>query len=58
MGSGADDYLIKPVDSFAVQTRLVAAERVTELHSKLALTQAELEQGQYRTARAVADRRR
>ena len=43
MGSGADDYLIKPVDSFAVQTRLVAAERVTELHSKLALTQAELE---------------
>lgn len=43
MGSGADDYLIKPVDSFAVQTRLVAAERVTELHSKLARTQAELE---------------
>ncbi len=43
MGSGADDYLIKPVDSFAVQTRLVAAERVTGLHSKLALTQAELE---------------
>ena len=43
MGAGADDYLIKPVDSFAVQTRLVAAERVTELHGKLALTQAELE---------------
>jgi diguanylate cyclase (GGDEF)-like protein len=43
MGSGADDYLIKPVDSFAVETRLVAAERVTELHGKLALTQAELE---------------
>ena len=43
MGSGADDYLTKPVDSFAVQTRLVAAERVTELHSKLALTQSDLE---------------
>lgn len=43
MGAGADDYLIKPVDSFAVQTRLVAAERVTGLHTKLAQTQAELE---------------
>ncbi len=43
MGSGADDYLIKPVDSFAVQTRLVAAERVTGLHTELAKTQAELE---------------
>ena len=29
MRAGADDYLIKPVDPFAVQTRLVAAERVT-----------------------------
>ena len=44
MSAGADDYLIKPVDSFAVQTRLVAAERVTALHRKLAPTQAELEQ--------------
>jgi two-component system cell cycle response regulator len=43
MSAGADDYLIKPVDSFAVQTRLVAAERVTELHGTLAQTQAELE---------------
>ena len=43
MGSGADDYLTKPVDSFTVKTRLVAAERVTGLHSTLALTQAELE---------------
>ena len=30
MSAGADDYLIKPVDPFAVQTRLVAAERVTD----------------------------
>ncbi len=43
MSAGADDYLIKPVDSFAVQTRLVAAERVTALHTKLTHTQAELE---------------
>jgi len=44
MSAGADDYLIKPVDSFAVQTRLIAAERVTELHGTLSQTQAELEQ--------------
>ncbi len=43
MSAGADDYLIKPVDSFAVQTRLVAAERVTELHGKLARKDAELQ---------------
>ena len=43
MNAGADDYLIKPVDSFAVQTRLIAAERVTELHGTLSQTQAELE---------------
>ncbi len=43
MSAGADDYLTKPVDSFAVQTRLVAAQRVTGLHRKLALTQDELE---------------
>lgn len=43
MSAGADDYLTKPVDKFAVQTRLVAAERVTELHHQLAYTQAELE---------------
>jgi len=47
MGSGADDYLIKPVDSFAVQTRLIAAERMTELHGKLARTQAELERANF-----------
>jgi diguanylate cyclase (GGDEF)-like protein len=43
MSAGADNYLVKPVDSFAVHTRLVAAERVTELHRTLALMQAELE---------------
>ena len=43
MSAGADDYLTKPVDSFKVQTRLIAAARVTGLHTRLALTQDELE---------------
>jgi diguanylate cyclase (GGDEF)-like protein len=43
MHAGADDYLIKPVESFAVQTRLVAAARVTGLHGELARTRAELD---------------
>jgi diguanylate cyclase (GGDEF)-like protein len=43
MSAGADDYLIKPVNSFAVETRLVAAERVTELHQRLARKEAELQ---------------
>jgi diguanylate cyclase (GGDEF)-like protein len=43
MSAGADDYLIKPVDSFAVQRALVAAERVTELHGTLARKEAELQ---------------
>jgi diguanylate cyclase (GGDEF)-like protein len=35
MEAGADDYLVKPVDPFALQTRLIAAQRVTELHQEL-----------------------
>jgi two-component system cell cycle response regulator len=42
MQAGADDYLIKPVDPFAVRTRLVAAERVTALHDRLAESQTQL----------------
>jgi diguanylate cyclase (GGDEF)-like protein len=43
MSAGADDYLIKPVDPFAVQTRLVAAERVTRLHRQVAEFRTQLE---------------
>jgi diguanylate cyclase (GGDEF)-like protein len=43
MGAGADDYLIKPVDPFAVQTRLVAAQRVTQLHQQVSEFRAQLE---------------
>jgi diguanylate cyclase (GGDEF)-like protein len=43
MGAGADDYLIKPADTFAVQTRLVAAARVTALHRQLVEVRAQLE---------------
>jgi len=41
MQAGADDYLIKPLDPFDVQTRLVAAERVTGLHRDLTDARAE-----------------
>ncbi|MGH9058894.1 MAG: diguanylate cyclase domain-containing protein, partial [Acidimicrobiales bacterium] len=44
MSAGADDYLIKPVAPFAVQTRLVAAQRVTSLHRQVADFRAQLEQ--------------
>jgi len=44
MGAGADDYLVKPVDAFAVKTRLVAAERVTNLHRQVAHFREKLEQ--------------
>jgi len=36
MEAGADDYLTKPLDPFALHTRLLAATRVTELHAELA----------------------
>ncbi len=42
MQSGADDYLVKPVNPFALQTRLIAAQRVTELHHALSHAKSEL----------------
>ena len=43
MAAGADDYLVKPVDGLVLQTRLMAAERVTALHRQVAHFQAQLE---------------
>jgi diguanylate cyclase (GGDEF)-like protein len=43
MGAGADDYLVKPLDPGDLQARLIAAERVTALHSRLAHQRSELE---------------
>ena len=56
MSAGADDYLIKPVDPFAVQSRLVAAERVTALHRQLRVVRAQLEQANLELSeRALTD---
>ncbi len=40
MQAGADDYLTKPLDPFALHTRLLAARRVTDLHVELAKARA------------------
>jgi DNA-binding response OmpR family regulator len=36
MSAGADDYLVKPLDTDALELRLIAAARVTSLHRQLA----------------------
>src|SRR5579864_3969290 len=43
MDAGADDYLAKPVDPFQVETRLIAAQRVTRLHTQIKAYRDELE---------------
>ncbi|HLI26888.1 MAG TPA: response regulator [Chloroflexota bacterium] len=43
MELGADDYLLKPLNLYDLQLRLIAAERVTRLHQELA--EARLAQG-------------
>jgi two-component system chemotaxis response regulator CheY len=56
MTAGADDYLSKPVDPFAVQTRLVAADRVTALHRQVVDIQAQLERANIdATRRSLTD---
>jgi two-component system chemotaxis response regulator CheY len=56
MKSGADDYLIKPVDPFALQTRLVAADRVTALHRQVVAFRSQLEQAHLEaTQRSLTD---
>jgi diguanylate cyclase (GGDEF)-like protein len=41
--AGADDYLVKPLDTDQLATRLVVAERITRLHERLATQQSQLE---------------
>jgi diguanylate cyclase (GGDEF)-like protein len=53
MRAGADDYLTKPIDVAALRLRMVAAERVTALHARLAGQQAELERLNDRLATAA-----
>jgi diguanylate cyclase (GGDEF)-like protein len=56
MRAGADDYLIKPVDPYAVEARLVAAERVTTLHHQLVEIRAQLERSSaVATQRSLTD---
>jgi diguanylate cyclase (GGDEF)-like protein len=43
MEAGADDYLKKPFDIEDLKARLIAASRVTQLHERLRVQQAELE---------------
>jgi two-component system chemotaxis response regulator CheY len=42
MQAGADDYVAKPLDPFALHTRLLVAQRVTSLHADLARYRAAL----------------
>lgn len=51
MKAGADDYLTKPLDQDELSVRLLAAERVTSLHRKLAEQNIELK----RLNRVVAE---
>jgi len=50
MEAGADDYLTEPLDRFALESRLVAAHRVTALHAELQRYRAELVHLEKRTA--------
>jgi diguanylate cyclase (GGDEF)-like protein len=43
MRGGADDYLVKPLDSDDLQARLIAASRVSALHLQLARQRTELQ---------------
>lgn len=43
MRAGADDYLVKPLDRHELERRLIAAQRITELHR--ALAEARLTEG-------------
>ncbi|HYN18744.1 MAG TPA: diguanylate cyclase [Actinomycetes bacterium] len=42
MDAGADDYLVKPLQLFDLRARLIAAQRVTDLHAELDSHRAQL----------------
>ncbi|NNN07675.1 MAG: diguanylate cyclase [Acidimicrobiaceae bacterium] len=44
MNAGADDYIVKPFNPLDIQTCLVAARRVTDLHRQLARVREQLEE--------------
>ncbi len=52
MTAGADDYLVKPLDSYQLRMRLIAAARVTELHRRL--RESEHERGRLEGVRLAA----
>ena len=54
--AGADDYLVKPLDPDDLETHLIAAERVTSLHRRLAPhQQIKLDQAGRRQTGVVGD---
>jgi len=57
MIAGADDYLVKPLDSEDLHARLIAAARVTSLHRQLGAQRTELERLNHRLAETNQDLR-
>jgi DNA-binding response OmpR family regulator len=57
MSAGADDYLVKPLDSEDLQAHLMAAARVTSLHRQLADQRTELGRLNHRLAETNEDLR-
>jgi two-component system, cell cycle response regulator len=53
MQAGADDFLVKPLDPIELQIRLIAAARVTKLHSELAQQKEQLERLNFELTNAV-----
>jgi diguanylate cyclase (GGDEF)-like protein len=54
MGAGADDYLVKPLRVAALGARLIAADRVTSLHSRLHRQRSDLESENRQLATAAS----
>jgi two-component system cell cycle response regulator len=57
MRAGADDYLVKPLDSDDLQARLIAAARVTSIHHQLASQRIELDKLNHRLTKTNEDLR-